>query len=274
MRPKYLLVPAPVAALLVLCPAFAPTAFAPTALAPAALAPAAPAALAAAPRLTVVAHRGGTNFARQNSAAAFDHAIREHAAVLETDVRRTRDGVLVLWHDGTVWQRCTGGLGGRAIQNVTWARLSSVRCDGQPIMRLDALVQRLLRPDALSAALFAETKVRGITRALLATARPLRSRLMLQSFQVVDLPAGRRDCLLGTDARVYSVAFATPRVGCVGVPATAASPGQVAAAHAHGRIVWVYTVDDPAQMRHLACGAPPVDGLITDRPDLAAHITC
>jgi len=49
--------------------------------------------------MLVIAHRGGALLATENSAAAFSAAAAVGADAVETDVRRTRDGALVCFHD-------------------------------------------------------------------------------------------------------------------------------------------------------------------------------
>lgn len=231
--------------------------------------PAAPAA--ANRRWSVIAHRGGMGLWPQNSARAFDRAVRAGYPVLETDVGSTRDGVLVLWHEDAVWLSCRGGFSGRRVHELTWRQLSRVRCAGEPILRLDALVKRLTRPDARRAVLFPEPKERGLSGRIRSMTRRLGGRVILQSFDPNDLLPGMPNCLLGGD---LATALATPWITCVGAAAWQATPELVAAAHAAGRVVFVYTVDDPGEMAGLICRPDAVDGLITDRPDLASALRC
>lgn len=49
--------------------------------------------------MLVIAHRGGALLAAENSAAAFRAAAGAGADMVETDVRRTRDGALICFHD-------------------------------------------------------------------------------------------------------------------------------------------------------------------------------
>ena len=49
-----------------------------------------------------IAHRGASGYAPENTRAAFDLAIDLGATAIETDVRVTTDGELVLFHDATV----------------------------------------------------------------------------------------------------------------------------------------------------------------------------
>jgi glycerophosphoryl diester phosphodiesterase len=58
----------------------------------------------------VIAHRGASAYAPENTRAAFDLALELGAPEIETDVRSTRDGRLVLLHDERV-DRTTSGKG-------------------------------------------------------------------------------------------------------------------------------------------------------------------
>lgn len=51
---------------------------------------------------TVVGHRGCRDVAQNNTIEAFLKAKELGAEMVEMDVRRTRDGVLLVWHDATV----------------------------------------------------------------------------------------------------------------------------------------------------------------------------
>jgi len=59
------------------------------------------------PRPYVMAHRGASAVAPENTLAAFRRAIEDGAQVIETDLHLTRDGVFVCVHDSTL-VRTTG----------------------------------------------------------------------------------------------------------------------------------------------------------------------
>lgn len=61
-------------------------------------------------RPIIVGHRGTLKHAPENTLAAFDTAIKMGADMLEIDVRETKDGELVVIHDGSV-DRTTNGSG-------------------------------------------------------------------------------------------------------------------------------------------------------------------
>ncbi|MDQ3542532.1 MAG: glycerophosphodiester phosphodiesterase, partial [Actinomycetota bacterium] len=50
----------------------------------------------------VIAHRGASRLAKENTIEAFRAAVRVGAAGIELDARRTSDGVLVVHHDPLV----------------------------------------------------------------------------------------------------------------------------------------------------------------------------
>ncbi len=61
-------------------------------------------------KVLVVAHRGNWSIAPENSVAAIDSAIQMKVDIVEIDIRKTKDGQLVLMHDDTV-DRTTNGTG-------------------------------------------------------------------------------------------------------------------------------------------------------------------
>src|SRR5262245_56239373 len=54
------------------------------------------------PRRHVIAHRGASAHAPENTLPAFDLAARQQAGWIEHDLQVTRDGVLVCLHDRTL----------------------------------------------------------------------------------------------------------------------------------------------------------------------------
>lgn len=52
------------------------------------------------------AHRGASSYAPENTLPAFELGITMGANGLETDVRRTKDGILVLFHDNDLMRIC------------------------------------------------------------------------------------------------------------------------------------------------------------------------
>lgn len=73
--------------------------------------------------MLVIAHRGASAYAPENTFAAFELALQMGAPALETDVQVTCDGVLVLLHDSRV-DRTTNGQG--AVSALTYAQVAAL----------------------------------------------------------------------------------------------------------------------------------------------------
>lgn len=58
----------------------------------------------------IIAHRGASAYAPENTLEAFEKAIEMGAAIIETDVHQTKDSVVVIMHDLSV-DRTTNGKG-------------------------------------------------------------------------------------------------------------------------------------------------------------------
>ena len=67
--------------------------------------------------MLVIAHRGASAFAQENTLKAFHLAFKLGATWLETDVQRSKDGVLVLYHDYCLKD-------GRKIKDLTFKELA------------------------------------------------------------------------------------------------------------------------------------------------------
>ena len=91
-------------------------------------------------RVQVLAHRGASAYAPENTLAAFRLAIAQHADWLELDVQQTKDGHLVVFHDLRI-DRTTNGQGN--LRDLTLERTTNGigRGGDQPwdqLARLDA----------------------------------------------------------------------------------------------------------------------------------------
>jgi len=78
----------------------------------------------------IIGHRGAAGLAPENSRAAFDAAIKHGLRWVETDIRRSADGVLVIWHDAYI--------NGHRIRTTDFETLYEV--SGQTLLHLDNLL--------------------------------------------------------------------------------------------------------------------------------------
>jgi glycerophosphoryl diester phosphodiesterase len=146
--------------------------------------------------LRVGGHRGSSAAAPENTYASFERAEADGAAYVETDIRRTADGALVLLHDATL-DRTTDGHG-----SVAEASLDSVRgldaggwfgeaFRGQRIPEFGAFLSWIEARPSLAAAL--EVKAAGVGGevAKLAWASPVRDRFAIYSFLPDEIRAAK-----------------------------------------------------------------------------------
>ncbi|MBL8232375.1 MAG: glycerophosphodiester phosphodiesterase family protein [Bryobacterales bacterium] len=91
-----------------------------------------------APGLRLIAHRGGVVDATrpENSAAAVETAIAEGYWMVEIDVRSTRDGEPVLYHDPTLAKYFADS---RRVEELTWSELRRLRSNpgGRPPLHFE-----------------------------------------------------------------------------------------------------------------------------------------
>jgi glycerophosphoryl diester phosphodiesterase len=172
---------------------------------------------------------------------AFEHAHRLGFVEMETDIRGTRDGVAVVHHDASL-ERTTDRAG--LIKHLTWAEVSRARIHGQePILRLEDLLEAM--PEARFTL---DTKDEAAVPALLSALDRTgeHSRVCVGAFSHRRLSQVRRSVKVTTSASPREVLRF------------------VAAAHASGLEVHVWTIDSPTKMHELLDLG--VDGIMTDRP--------
>ncbi|WP_369052101.1 glycerophosphodiester phosphodiesterase family protein [Kineococcus terrestris] len=241
-----------------------------------------------------VAHRGfahGPTAGLENSLPAFAAALALGYRYLETDARLSADGRLVAFHDERL-DRVTDGAG--VLAETPWALLRQVRIGGrEPVPLLEDLLAAFPAArfnvdlkDARGARELARAVARtGSAHRVLVTAfSDARRRAALRELARAGCPpvatsagTSRTGLALagaaGGSARLVRRALAG--VGAVQVPVrhrgvTVVDERFVAAVHAAGAQVHVWTVDDPQQAHALLDLG--VDGLITDRADVLREV--
>lgn len=225
-----------------------------------------------------LAHRGAHgDGVTENSAAAFERAVRMGFRYVETDVHATSDGVLVAIHDATL-DRVSDGRG--AIASLPYSAVAKARlADGSAVplladllhawpdlrFNIDAKADQAVGPlldvlnraqahDRVCIGAFSDTRIAALRRALppgTATALAPREVAMLRLMP----PARVRRRWLPDDVPCVQVPVSYGRL-------TVVDEAFVRRAHAQGRAVHVWTVNDPAQMRYLLDLG--VDGIVTD----------
>jgi glycerophosphoryl diester phosphodiesterase len=249
-------------------------------------------------RPLVFAHRGGAKLAPENTLAAFESGMAAGADGVELDVRLSRDGVPVVFHDADL-DRTTDRSGPViALSAAELARVDAghrfandgafpFRGQGVGIPTLESVIRRLT-----SARVIIEMKG-DVTELAPAVAGVVRrtgavDRVCVSSFSQRLLDTLRREAPeITTSAsqlearwtlhrswvrwprasRRPFVAFQVPEwAGRLHV----VTPAFVRQVHREGRVLQVWVVDSEQDARRLLEWG--VDGLITDRPDLTVAV--
>ncbi|MEU6531105.1 glycerophosphodiester phosphodiesterase family protein [Streptomyces sp. NPDC046928] len=250
-------------------------------------------------RPTVIAHRGASSYAPENTLAAVDAAAGLGVEWVENDVQRTKDGELVVIHDDNL-KRTTDveevfpGRSPWKVKDFTAAEIARLDAGGWfgpefAGARVPTLRQFVDRVESHGQKLLLEIKnpelYPGIEQQILKTlddegwldASHLAGRLIVQSFSadsvraVHELRPTVKTGLLGTpsvaDLSRYAV-FADQ----INPSYTTVSPGYVSSVHEfdgpHGGPleVFTWTVNDADTARQVA--GYGVDGIITNSPDV------
>jgi glycerophosphoryl diester phosphodiesterase len=235
------------------------------------------------------AHRGGAYHPEieglENTLSAFKHAVALGYDYLETDVHVTRDGVLLAFHD-TVLDRVTDVEG--TIADLDFEEVRQALVGGRE--QVPTLAQ--LFDEFPKARFNIDIKSEGAVPVLADFIRERQAwdRVLVGSFKAQRLAEFRRltDHRVPTSGTPIEVAIfrivpsariaewlTRGRMAAFQIPHrrgrwTIATAGLVRRAHATGKHVHVWTVDDPEEMRELLDRG--VDGLFTDRTDLLKDV--
>ncbi len=215
-----------------------------------------------------IGHRGAAGHAPENTLTAIRKAIALGCDFAEVDVRRTRDGRLILLHDERV-DRTTDGEGPVAGMSIGTIQKLRAR-DGERIPTLEQALQAANGRIGL----ILELKVTGIaeqTRAAVCH-NGFRSSIIYASFEAEEMRVVRTADRAAAIMVLMDTLPRNPVTHALRVSATHAglrfitvTRPLVQAFHDAGLRVFVYTVNVPADIQRLRSFG--VDGIISDFPD-------
>jgi glycerophosphoryl diester phosphodiesterase len=248
------------------------------------------------PRPLTFAHRGGAGLWPENTMEAFQGAIALGCSHLETDLRLSRDGKIVLFHDPTL-ERTTDGIGdvssytlehlqrldaayrfspqgrgfprrGQGVRIPTFAELVAAA----PRVSFNVEIKERGHPD-LPEALWEFIQQHEIADRIVVAAE---HHELLESFRELSegriaTSASKRECLqfwlasgLGRSSAL-AIGYQALQIPVSVSGWRFLTPRLLEAAHRLGIAVHVWTIDEPAEMtRLLDLG---VDGVMSDYPD-------
>lgn len=242
----------------------------------------------------VIAHRGSSGVAPENTLAAVRLAVRQGSDVIENDIQRTADGELVIIHDTTLTRTTDVEqvFPDRAPWNVGDFTLAEIKqldagswfapeFAGERVPTLeewmDAVGRRagmLLEPKSPALYPGIEQDLDEALRELPDYQRSVRSgRIVVQSFDHVWLrdyavvaPDVTVGLLYGTRPTAADIEAAAVWADQVNPSLAVTAESTVDAVHAEGLEINVWTVNDGAGMRRAT--AWDVDGIITNYPQV------
>jgi glycerophosphoryl diester phosphodiesterase len=243
-------------------------------------------------RPLIIAHRGGAHESTENTIAAFQRAVKVGADGIETDIRLTRDGVVVVYHDeyfGRVEGLATAERT-RLISDMSYSELSRQALvpvgedtGGRRVPTLDDLLSSvktaLLNIELKRGARFGElvNKTIGVLKNFSELDRVILESPDLETAEKLRAALGPRIKLHinpGYDESVpYMVSLERVlkfKPQSISVSYKKLSREIVELAHKAGVEVWVWTVDSPEiaeAMRLLG-----VDAIKTDRPTMLLEL--
>jgi len=248
-------------------------------------------------RPLIIAHRGYSSAAPENTLPSFRLALMAGADLVELDTHHSRDGVVVVLHDYTLDRTtdATNRWGGAKIPvaSKTLAELKTLDAGqwfapGYAGTRLPTLAEALdLIQGGGGVTLLERKEGDAATLSALLADKKLINRLVVQSFDwqfLSQFHALHPDQVLGalgvpsrladgskptaTDKSLNAqwLDALSPTGAKIAVWNKDVSAEAVALAHKRGLKVWVYTIDDPKLANDLLDMG--VDGLITNNPGL------
>ena len=230
--------------------------------------------------MKIYAHRGASHDFPEMTMVAYENAVKQGADGFECDLRLTKDGVAVLWHDADLKRRANNDA---VVHESTYAQLAAIY---PQIVTLDQFID------------FGITEKKSL---LLETKHPVPSRTEIENHVVNKLHAeAKRIAKAGIDITVMSFSWfavervkqldrsialtylireTTPRISVKYTSAHSIGPGiaqlrkQPVLAQkikSAGKKLNVWTVDEPSDI--ILCRHLGVDNLITNRPAFAREV--
>ncbi len=242
------------------------------------------------PTVKVIAHRGGSNLAPENTRAAFQNAINLGVDMIEIDVEQTIDSVVVVIHDTKV-DRTTNGTG--RVDSLSYSYVKTLdagswfdnKYENEKILTLDETLQLINgRVILLIEIKDGSERYPGIEQRTVDAIKKFdaHSWTIVQSF---NKKAIERVSLLDKEIETYYVIGSgfkqyykelrsqidkdpsiRPGFNGIAVHHRMLSAASVDSLKQFGLGVYTWTVDKPEEMKKMI--DLDVDGIITDSPDI------
>lgn len=244
----------------------------------------------------IIAHRGASGLAPENTTAAFSKAMEYHVDMIELDVHLSKDDSIIVMHDHNV-ERTTNGEGD--IENLTYAEIKKLdagswfneKYNNEHVPTLREVLQFVNGRTTVLIELKwpSEGIYKNLVKNVIQTIKECHAEswVIIQSFETKYLQEMHT---LAPEIPCHQLIFAVsnalsfsqgrsmhigefkplPHVKSVNISYKFLNKNFVQSMHEKGLTVFTYTVNSEKDMqRAIEMG---VDGIITNRPDIAKHI--
>lgn len=242
----------------------------------------------------IIAHRGASAYAPENTLLAFEKAIEMGAAIIETDVHQTKDSVVVIMHDLSV-DRTTNGKG--LIKNINSDEFKQLEIHQTIPIFKGRCRDTIIHPSTLEEAII---KINGrckllielkkgsdyypnIEKHIVDLIKKYNAQTWISTIHSFDKKALMNVAKVDSNINLQKlIVFNMPLVSFnfdkrfakddfknwqgVNVHYRFCSKRVIRKIHKLGKTVYVWTVNKPRKARKLA--KKGVDGIITNKPDI------
>lgn len=210
----------------------------------------------------LASHRGGPVVNPEATMEAF-RDIRDNypGMLIEFDVHRLADGVLVVWHDKTV-----NGVPVKDMTTAQWRNVRVPRPVGGGSVPAPFLNEVLTEFGNTDVTLVPELKDNEALSSFIAALWPYRSNIITQTFTAKSTSVLVRSGFKAMQLSSSWVPPIVPGAYAVGVKHTLITHDNIKSAHDAGQYFWAWTVDDQDRMTELFNMG--VDGVMSNDPRL------
>ncbi len=225
------------------------------------------------PKPLVIAHRGDSSRALENSLDAFRFALSLPVDMIEFDIRKSRDNVLYVMHDQETGRTADGN---RNIERTVSDEISRLRLkNGESIPTLHDVLELVAGRCALNIEIKSEGA--GALTAAHLVGSGYRGQVLLSSFQEREVLDARRVMPAVPVSGIFDT-FIPPEVGAykakgytfLSLNKKTVTGELVALCHQKHIKVYVWTVNDESEMKKFASW--DVDGIYSNDPMLLKYV--
>ncbi len=221
----------------------------------------------------VIAHRGDSSNALENSLESIQRALSLSVDMIEVDIRRSRDNGLYVMHD-----KLTGRTAGKNIdiERATSDKISKIRLrNGEPVPTLSDVLGMVAGTCGLNLEIKSNSSGALIAQYLFSSG--YQGRILVSSFQEDEVVAARQTMPLLQTSMIFDV-FAVHNVpsykmrgyNLISLRAKMVNERLVDACHEQGLQIYVWTVDEEEEMRKFISWG--VDGIYSNKPAVLKNL--